>query len=115
MVGHLEVPAFEAQRGLPSSLSRNVVYDLLTRELQFRGLVFTDALAMKGVSKHESLCLKALQAGHDLLLVPRRIKEEVDAILAAVKRVELTEQAVEEKCRKVLTYKYALGLNKKPN
>ena len=38
MVGHLEVPAFEAQRGLPSSLSRNVVYDLLTRELQFRGL-----------------------------------------------------------------------------
>lgn len=114
MVGHLEVPAFEAQRGLPSSLSRNVVYDLLTRELQFRGLVFTDALAMKGVSKHESLCLKALQAGHDLLLVPRRIKEEVDAILAAVKRGELTEQAVEEKCRKVLTYKYALGLNKKP-
>lgn len=37
MVGHLEVPAFEAQSGLPSSLSRNVVYDLLTRELKFRG------------------------------------------------------------------------------
>lgn len=48
MVGHLEVPAFEAQSGLPSSLSRNVVYDLLTRELKFRGLIFTDALAMKG-------------------------------------------------------------------
>lgn len=111
MVGHLEVPAFEAQSGLPSSLSRNVVYDLLTRELKFRGLIFTDALAMKGVSNNGSLCLKA---GNDLLLVPRRIKEEVDAVLAAVKRGELTEQAVEEKCRKVLTYKYALGLNKKP-
>lgn len=110
MVGHLEVPAFEAQSGLPSSLSRNVVYDLLTRELKFRGLIFTDALAMKGVSNNGSLCLKALKAGNDLLLVPRRIKEEV----AAVKRGELTEQAVEEKCRKVLTYKYALGLNKKP-
>lgn len=114
MVGHLEVPAFEAQSGLPSSLSRNVVYDLLTRELKFRGLIFTDALAMKGVSNNGSLCLKALKAGNDLLLVPRRIKEEVDAVLAAVKRGELTEQAVEEKCRKVLTYKYALGLNKKP-
>lgn len=111
MVGHLEVPAFEAQSGLPSSLSRNVVYDLLTRELKFRGLIFTDALAMKGVSNNGSLCLKA---GNDLLLVPRRIKEEVDAVLAAVKRGELTEQVVEEKCRKVLTYKYALGLNKKP-
>lgn len=114
MVGHLEVPAFEAQSGLPSSLSRNVVYDLLTRELKFRGLIFTDALAMKGVSNNGSLCLKALKAGNDLLLVPRRIKEEVDAVLAAVKRGELTERAVEEKCRKVLTYKYALGLNKKP-
>ena len=110
MVGHLEVPAFEAQSGLPSSLSRNVVYDLLTRELKFRGLIFTDALAMKGVSNNGSLCLKALKAGNDLLLVPRRIKEEVDA----VKRGELTEQVVEEKCRKMLTYKYALGLNKKP-
>lgn len=114
MVGHLEVPAFEAQSGLPSSLSRSVVYDLLTRELQFRGLIFTDALAMKGVSNNESLCLKALKAGHDLLLVPRRIKEDVEAVLAAVKRGELTEQAIEEKCRKVLTFKYALGLDKKP-
>lgn len=114
MVGHLEVPALEKKSGVPSSLSRSVVYDLLTCELNFRGLVFTDALAMKGVSNNESLCLKALKAGHDLLLVPRRIKEEVDAVLAAVKRGELAEQAIEEKCRKVLTYKYALGLNKKP-
>lgn len=114
MVGHLEVPAFEKEPGLPSSLSRKVVYDLLMRELKFRGLVFTDALAMKGVSNNGTLCLKALKAGHDLLLVPRRIKEEVDAVLAAVKRGELSEQAIEEKCRKVLTYKYALGLNKKP-
>ena len=114
MVGHLEVPAFEKEPGLPSSLSRKVVYDLLMRELKFRGLVFTDALAMKGVSNNGSLCLKALKAGHDLLLVPRRIKEEVAAVLAAVKRGELSEQAIEEKCRKVLTYKYALGLNKKP-
>ncbi len=61
----------------------------------------------------KALCLKALKAGNDLLLVPRRIKEEVAAVLAAVKRGELSEQAIEEKCRKVLTYKYALGLNKK--
>lgn len=85
MVGHLEVPAFEETSGVPSSLSRSVVYDLLTRELKFRGLIFTDALAMKGVSNNASLCLKALKAGNDLLLVPRRIKEEVDAVLAAVK------------------------------
>ena len=115
MVGHLEVPVFEAEGGLPSSLSRNVVYDLLTRELKFRGLIFTDALAMKGVSGNLSICLQALKAGNDLLLVPRRIKEEVEAVLDAVKRGELTESDIEAKCRKVLMYKYALGLTKKPN
>ena len=51
MVGHLEVPGFEAQSGLPSSLSRNVVYDLLTRELKVRGVMFTDGWAMEGVGR----------------------------------------------------------------
>ena len=115
MVGHLEVPVLESKRGVPSSLSRSVVHDLLTQEMKFQGLVFTDALAMKGVSvNNASICLQALKAGHDLLLVPRRIKEEVDAILDAVKNGELTEAEIEAKCRKVLTYKYALGLSKKP-
>lgn len=114
MVGHLEVPVFEEHGGLPSSLSRNVVYDLLVRELKFKGLIFTDALAMKGVSNNSSVCLQALKAGNDLLLVPRRIKEEVEAVMDAVKRGELTEEVINEKCRKVLMYKYALGLKKKP-
>ena len=116
MVGHLEVPVIEPKKGVPSSLSRRVVHDLLTTEMNFRGLVFTDALAMKGVSTADhTVCLKALKAGHDLLLVPRRIKEEVDAILDAVKSGELAESEIEAKCRKVLTYKYALGLSVKPH
>ncbi|WP_294591059.1 glycoside hydrolase family 3 N-terminal domain-containing protein [uncultured Bacteroides sp.] len=114
MVGHLEVPVFEERGGLPSSLSRNVVYDLLERELKFKGLIFTDALAMKGVATNSSVCLRALKAGNDLLLVPRRIKEEVEAVMDAVKLGELSEEDINEKCRKVLTYKYALGLVKKP-
>ncbi len=115
MVGHLEVPTIEPQKGLPSSLSRKVVSGLLVNDLGFQGLVFTDALAMKGVSGNESICLQALKAGNDLLLVPRRIKEEVEAVLAAVKKGELTEKEIEAKCRKVLKYKYALGLEKKPH
>ena len=102
MVGHLEVPTIEPQKGLPSSLSRKVVSGLLVNDLGFQGLVFTDALAMKGVSGNESICLQALKAGNDLLLVPRRIKEEVEAVLAAVKKGELTEKEIEAKCRKVL-------------
>ena len=115
MVGHLEVPVLESEKGRPASLSRSVVTDLLQEELSFRGLVFTDALAMKGVGGGQTLCLQALKAGHDLLLVPRRIKEEVDAIHAAIKSGELPQAEIDRKCRKVLTYKYLLGLSKRPH
>lgn len=114
MVGHLEVPALESRKGLPASLSPKIVSGLLKDELGFRGLVFTDALAMKGVSTHKSVCLQALKAGNDLLLVPRRLKEEVEAVLAAVKSGELSESEIAARCRKVLMYKYALGLKSKP-
>lgn len=114
MVGHLEVPIFEEHAGLPSSLSRNVVYDLLTREFHFKGMIFTDALSMKGVSENEMVCLKALKAGNDMLLVPRRIKEEMESVVNAVKSGDMAEEDINQKCKKVLTYKYALGLRRKP-
>lgn len=113
MVGHLQVPVIEPIGGLPSSLSRNVVYDLLTDELAFKGLIFTDALAMKGVSGNGHVSLQALKAGNDMVLAPRNLKEEIPAVLEAVEKGELAREDIENKCRKVLTYKYVLGLKKK--
>ena len=113
MVGHLQVPVIEPIGGLPSSLSRNVVYDLLTDELAFKGLIFTDALAMKGVAGNGYVSLQALKAGNDMVLSPRNLKEEIPAVLEAIEKGELTREDIESKCRKVLTYKYVLGLKKK--
>ena len=113
MVGHLQVPVIEPLGGLPSSLSRNVVYGLLTEELAFKGLIFTDALAMRGVSGNASVSLQALKAGNDMVLSPRNLKEEIPAVLEAIEKGELTREDIESKCRKVLTYKYVLGLKKK--
>lgn len=114
MVGHLQVPAIEPQGGLPSSLSSKVVRDLLTEELGFNGLIFTDALAMKGVAGYSKLSLLALKAGNDMVLAPRNLKVEVPAVVAAVERGELSPEELDRKCRKVLTYKYLLGLSVKP-
>lgn len=114
MVGHLQVPVIEPVGGLPSSLSRNIVYDLLTEEFAFKGLIFTDALAMKGVSGNGNVSLQALKAGNDMVLAPRNLKEEILAVLEAIEKKELTQEDIENKCRKVLTYKYVLGLSKKP-
>lgn len=116
MVGHLSVPAIDHKRGVPSSLSRNVVTGLLTDELQFKGLIFTDALAMQGAQHgNSSICLKALQAGNDQLLVPRRLKEELEAVMQALKQGSLSTEVIDAKCRKVLTFKYAMGLKQRPH
>lgn len=112
MVGHLQVPALD-EANFPASLSRNVVYGLLRKELGFKGLVFTDALAMKGVAGNENLCVLALKAGNDMVLTPRTIKAEIESVMDALKKGTLTEEMIDRKCRKVLTYKYALGANKK--
>ncbi|NDV64044.1 glycoside hydrolase family 3 N-terminal domain-containing protein [Bacteroides sp. 224] len=112
MVGHLEVPVLEPTKGLPSSLSRNIVNDLLVEELGFRGLVFTDALAMQGAAALKHLSLQAIKAGHDMVLTPRQLKQEIEAVLQAVDKGELSEEEIDRKCKKILTYKYALGLSK---
>lgn len=112
MVGHLEIPELEPQKGLPSSLSRNIVTGLLKEELGFKGLIFTDALAMKGAAAKNS-SLQALKAGNDMVLAPSlQIKKEIEAVVKALNSGEITQQEIDEKCRKVLTFKYALGLAK---
>lgn len=111
MVGHLQVPEL---CGKPASISPNIITSVLQGELGFSGLVFTDALEMKGIKQAESVCAQALIAGNDMLLAPRNLKREMSGVLNAVKKGLLTEEAITEKCRKVLTYKYALGLAKRP-
>lgn len=69
---------------------------------------------MKGIAGHEDVCAKALIAGNDLLLAPRNLKKSMAGVLEAVKKGKLTEEEITEHCRKVLTYKYALGLNRTP-
>jgi len=109
MVGHLEVPAFSKK---PASISTEIL-SLLLDELGFKGLAFTDALEMKGISNNANLCAQTLIAGNDMLLAPRNLKRELDGVLNAVKNGQLTEEQITEKCRKVLTFKYALGLHQR--
>ena len=109
MVGHLEVPAFSKK---PASISTEIL-SLLQNDLGFKGLAFTDALEMKGISNNANLCAQTLIAGNDMLLAPRNLKRELDGVLNAVKNGQLTEEQITEKCRKVLTFKYALGLHQR--
>jgi beta-glucosidase-like glycosyl hydrolase/CubicO group peptidase (beta-lactamase class C family) len=114
MTGHLSVPALDKKSKLPTSLSRFIVTDLLTGELGFHGLKFTDGLQMKGVKGgKQSVCVASLLAGNDVLLGPDKPIDEFAAVKKAVVNGDISMKSIEEKCRKILAYKYITGLNHK--
>ncbi len=112
MSGHLSVPALDNTTGKPTSLSPKIVTDLLQNEMNFRGLTFTDALVMKGASSGTgSVCVDALLGGNDILLSPANPISEFNAVKRAIQQGIIDIKSVEEKCRKILSYKYIAGLN----
>lgn len=113
MTGHLYIPALDKTHGRPASLSKPVVTDLLAGELQFAGLRFTDALAMKGASikKSDNPCVLALAAGNDVLLAPSAPLTDFNAVKEAIDEGILSLEDIEAKCLKILQYKYIAGLN----
>jgi len=110
MIAHLNIPVLD-KSGLPSSLSKPVVTDLLKKEMGFSGLVFTDGLAMKGVSTEPNMSIKALLAGNDILVGPINPIKEFDAMKATIKADSTLLMMLDERCRKILTYKYILNVN----
>ena len=115
MIGHLNVPAFESKKDLPSSLSYNIITKLLKEKLGFKGLIVTDALDMKAVTNYYSdgeACVQAFNAGNDILLMPPNIKEGINAVYNAVKSGKITESRLNESVRKILSAKHWLKLEK---
>lgn len=113
MTGHLSVPALDNTTQLPTSLSPRIVSDLLVDEIGFTGLTFTDALVMQGAAagaKH-NVCVLALLAGNDILLSPANPAKDYAAVKQAIETGVIPSKLIEEKCRKVLQYKYIAGLN----
>lgn len=111
MVGHLIVPALDDSTQ-PASLSSVITTDLLKHRLGFRGLVFTDALAMKGAksAENENNCVSALKAGADVLLGSASPVNDIKAVKNAVESGKISRERIDESCRKILRYKYKLGL-----
>lgn len=114
MVGHLNVPALDPT-GAPSSMSKAIVTGLLRDEMHFDGMTFTDALTMKGASlPGQNNSVRAFKAGADALLKPGDTEGAIAAMKAALKKGEITPQRLETAVRKMLAYKYRLGLTRRP-
>ena len=117
MVAHLNIPALDDRENIPSSLSYNTITNLLKDSIGFDGLVITDALEMKAVSDNWPdgiVELKAFQAGNDILLLPNNLPLAVQKLKQAVNNNVITPERLAESVKKILRYKYRIGLEKEP-
>lgn len=120
MVGHLSVPALDPDTDRVATISPKIVDELLKHQLNFKGLVVTDALDMNGLTKlfgygpdaSGKAAVAAVKAGNDMLLIPSDFPGSYEGVLRAVKRGEISQARIDESVLKILRMKASVGLNK---
>lgn len=122
MVAHLEVPSLTTEinpkngRIVPSSVSKEIVTDILKKELGFKGVAISDALNMGGITTHYSrqeVAVKSILAGIDMLLVfnPEDFHLEYNAILNAAKEGIIPMERIDDAVTNILNAKVKAGLH----
>ena len=114
MIAHLNIPSMEKADMLPSTLSKNIIENTLIKKLNFKGLIITDALEMKGVSDYskKNIDLMAFLAGNDILLMSSDISKGIKSIKKAYKKGKISDERLSRSVKKILMAKYLVGLNK---
>ena len=115
MVAHLYVPALESGKGIPASVSKNIITGLLKDKLGYKGLIITDALNMGAVANKYNpgeLDAMAFKAGNDIMLFSQGVANGKKLIQKAIDNGEIPQSRVEESVKKILLTKYFLGLDR---
>lgn len=117
MINHVEYDNLSNIK-LPASLNSDI-YKLLRNELNFNGVIITDALNMEAITKQNintSPAYYAFVSGADMLLMPQNIDLSYNEILNAVKSGKITESRLNDSVKRIIAYKYELGMfSKKQN
>lgn len=112
MTAHLAVPALEPDN-VPATVSSKIITGILRGELGFHGLVVTDAMDMQGLAAmfdSGEASVRAIEAGADVLLMPKRPEEAIRAVMAAVQSGRISRKRLDESVNRVLAAKAHLGL-----
>lgn len=115
MTAHLTMPHLDPSL-TPASLSNAITTGILKNRMGFEGLIYTDALGMRGAKiEGQSNAVMAIEAGADVLEASSSPIIDIDNILKAIDEGVLTWNTIENRCKRILKYKYILGLpNEKP-
>ena len=107
MVGHIKAPALDPT-GTIASASSDIMTSLLREEMNFKGLILTDAFNMKGADGYTAG--DALKAGADIVICPSDISKEYKTILCSIEAGKLDVAVIKDRCKRILFYKYLLEL-----
>ncbi len=115
MAGHLYVPALEPENGLPATLSSRILTKLLRQEMGFSGLIFTDAMNMKGFAAGNTMeesTVRSFLAGSDVLLCPANLKKAYQALQEALRNGRISPDRLDRSVKRILEIKARLGLHR---
>jgi beta-N-acetylhexosaminidase len=114
MIAHMDIPALDNTKNLPSTLSRKIVTGILKDSLGFKGLVVSDAMEMKGVVKYfpnGEADLRAFFAGNDIIELSQNSARAIKIIRKAVRKGQISKEEFNARVKKILAAKYWAGLN----
>ena len=114
MTGHLRVPVWDKRANRGATLSHAITTGILKEKLGFEGLIFTDALDMKGVTNHfppGEIEVEALLAGNDVLLFTVEVEKSIRGIEEAIAQGRISQQEIDIRCKKLLAAKAWAGLD----
>ena len=114
MIAHMDIPALDTTKNLPSTLSRPIVTGILKDSLGFKGLVVSDAMEMKAVVKYfpdGEADVRAYLAGNDIIELSENSERAIKALKKTVRHDKASKKEFETRVKKVLAAKYWAGLN----
>jgi len=114
MSAHIALPQVEPE-GLPATLSEKMLTGLLRHDLGFKGVVFTDAMTMRGIAAHYSegeAVSRAFRAGADVILYPTNVETAFTGLKQTVLSGNIEAKRLDESVRRILRAKATLGLDR---
>lgn len=114
MVAHMSLPNVTGDN-IPATLSKKVVTDMLKTELNFKGVVFSDSMSMGTITENYGTgdaCVKAVEVGIDMVLMPENLDEAYNAVLEAVKNGKISQERLDDAVSRIIKAKIQRGIIK---
>lgn len=117
MTGHLSLPLLHGGKNIPATTSPLLLKKILREKLGFQGLIISDAFNMDAISENssiESAMIDAINAGVDIILMPKDLGKAYNTIKNAVENNNISVETLDKHVNRILKAKHDLNLFSEP-